>query len=528
MSYQALYRKYRPSTFENITGQTVTIKILQNSIVNNKVGHAYLFYGPRGTGKTSTAKIFARAVNCDQPQNGIQCEKCESCKRSIEKECLDIIEIDAASNNGVDEIRDLKSKISIVPSELKYKVYIIDEVHMLSTGAFNALLKTLEEPPEYVIFILATTELNKVPSTIISRCQLMEFKKLTEKQIQDRLSYISKNEKIDINDESLLEIAKYSNGGLRDAIGLLEKVVSYKENNIELDDVKIAMGNISNNELDELINLLFEKNINSLIEKINEYYDEGFDLSKIIYSIINKLSDDMIKTKKYDTNKCLIIKQLDDIINRMNKSDNPKLMLEISLLELLDISSDSSVKEEIISTPKIETKTETKVEPPKEEAKPIVEENVTISEENESESNVDFVDIRICNTLAKAKKNIILDIRNNWKNTSDLAFDIEHGNIARLLESDIVPVAASDEYIVLNSKTKGLANQINNSIDSVEKIIEKVFNNKYKAVCITEDEWHEYIDKYKKDKAAFVYREEQVKSNSKKTLKDKARELFED
>jgi len=526
MSYQALYRKYRPSTFYSITGQSITIKILQNSILNNKVGHAYLFYGPRGTGKTSTAKIFARAVNCDQPKNGIQCEECESCKRSIEKECLDIIEIDAASNNGVDEIRDLKSKISIVPSELKYKVYIIDEVHMLSTGAFNALLKTLEEPPEYVIFILATTELNKVPSTIISRCQLMEFKKLTEKQIQDRLSYISKNEKIDINDESLLEIAKYSNGGLRDAIGLLEKVVSYKDKNIELDDVKIAMGNISNNELDELIKLLFKKNITDLIKKINTYYDEGYDLSKILYSIINKLSNDMLNSKEYTSNKCLIIKQLDDIINRMNRSDNPKLILEISLLELLDISGveESPTKNKTI----IKEEQKTNLEMPKEIENKVEEINENSQEKLDVNNQIDFVDIRICNTLAKAKKNIILDIRNNWKNTSDLAFDTEYGNIARLLESDILPVAASDEYIVLNSKTKGLSNQINNSIDSVEKILEKVFNNKYKAVCITEDEWHEYIEKYKKDKAAFVYREEQVKLNSKKTLKDKARELFED
>ena len=185
MSYQALYRKYRPKSFDDVTGQTITIKILQNSIINNKVAHAYLFYGPRGTGKTSVAKIFSRAVNCESTKNGIQCEKCDYCMASSQKECMDIIEIDAASNNGVDEIRELKSKVSFVPTELKYKVYIIDEVHMLSSGAFNALLKTLEEPPEYIIFILATTELNKVPSTIVSRCQTMEFKKLTENQIVD-------------------------------------------------------------------------------------------------------------------------------------------------------------------------------------------------------------------------------------------------------------------------------------------------------------------------------------------------------
>ena len=262
MEYTAFYRKFRPKLFSEVIGQDHIVTTIRNQVVAGRVGHAYLFTGSRGCGKTSTAKILSRAVNCLNPKDGEPCNECEICKANLEGTLTDVVEMDAASNNGVDNIRAIRDEVNFLPTVAKYRIYIIDEVHMLSTGAFNALLKTLEEPPEYVIFILATTELNKVPSTIISRCQLMEFKKLTEKQIQDRLSYISKNEKIDINDESLLEIAKYSNGGLRDAIGLLEKVVSYKDNNIELDDVKIAMGNISNNELDELINLLFEKNNN--------------------------------------------------------------------------------------------------------------------------------------------------------------------------------------------------------------------------------------------------------------------------
>jgi len=519
MKYQALYRKYRPSSFDSITGQTTTIKILQNSIINNKIGHAYLFYGPRGTGKTSTAKIFARSVNCLEPNNGIQCEKCDGCLKSIEKECIDIIEIDAASNNGVDEIRDLKTKVSFVPAELKYKVYIIDEVHMLSTGAFNALLKTLEEPPEYVIFILATTELNKVPSTIISRCQLMEFKKLTENQISDRLKYISENENIEIDDDAIKEIAKYSNGGLRDAIGMLEKIVSYKSSKITVDDVREIMGNISINEINEFINLINDKDISTIITKINDYYDAGIDLSKMVYSIIDTLTNKMILEKKYNANICTIIKELDLILNDMNKSDNPKLILEISLLNLVSTNKDNAdiyvPKEQQINYVKDEQIT------------PVKTVEIIENEENK-ESETDIVDIRVYNTIAKANKEIISNIRDNWKNISDLAFDTEYGNLARMLESDITPVAASDEYVVLNSKLRGLSDQINTNKADVEKIFKKIFDNNFKIICITETDWKNYKEEYKKDKSKFVYKEEpKEKEIKKKTLKDKAKELFE-
>ena len=182
MSYVSLYRKYRPKKFSEVVGQEVVVDILKNSIINNKIGHAYIFSGPRGTGKTSVAKIFSKAVNCLSPEDGDLCDKCEVCKLNFDDE-IDIIEIDAASNNGVDEIREIRNNVKLLPVHLKYKVYIIDEVHMLSTSAFNALLKTLEEPPENIIFILATTEFNKIPSTVVSRCQKFDFKKLTEKQI---------------------------------------------------------------------------------------------------------------------------------------------------------------------------------------------------------------------------------------------------------------------------------------------------------------------------------------------------------
>ena len=194
MSYISLYRKYRPRKFSEVVGQEIIVKILKNSIINNKIGHAYIFSGPRGTGKTSIAKIFARAVNCLNPADGDVCDNCDICKLSQDEE-LDIIEIDAASNNGVDEIREIKNTIKLMPSLLKYKVYIVDEVHMLSTSAFNALLKTLEEPPAHAIFILATTEINKIPATVLSRCQKFDFKKIKKEDIVNRLNYISNRKK---------------------------------------------------------------------------------------------------------------------------------------------------------------------------------------------------------------------------------------------------------------------------------------------------------------------------------------------
>ena len=244
MAYQALYRKYRPRTFNDFIDQDNIKKILVNSIKNNKISHAYLFSGPRGIGKTSMAKIFAKAINCDHfTGNDDVCDECDNCVEA-NNNSVDIIEIDAASNNGVDQIRDLKNKISIVPSKLKYKVYIIDEVHMLTNSAFNALLKTLEEPPSYVVFILATTEFYEVPETIVSRCQCFSFNRISMKSMEERLKFIAKKEKISITDDAITEIAHYANGGLRDAIGMLDKLNSFTNDKITIDVFKNINGMI--------------------------------------------------------------------------------------------------------------------------------------------------------------------------------------------------------------------------------------------------------------------------------------------
>ncbi len=291
MAYVALYRTYRPKSFEEVAGQKVVIRTLKNALIHDKIQHAYLFSGPRGTGKTSVAKIFAKAVNCLNPDHGSPCNTCDVCKGIDQGDIADVIEIDAASNNGVDEIRDLRDKVKYMPSVGKYKVYIIDEVHMLTTGAFNALLKTLEEPPKHVIFILATTEVYKIPSTILSRCQRYDFKNIEISDIITKLKEIVKQENIDIEEQALHVIAENAEGGLRDAISLLDQAISFSENKITVDDIHEVAGSVSQKALSSILTAITKKEITHALVLLKELLAEGKEASRIVNDLILALRD---------------------------------------------------------------------------------------------------------------------------------------------------------------------------------------------------------------------------------------------
>ena len=281
MSYTALYRKFRPSTFEEIVGQEHITRTLRNQIMAGRVGHAYLFNGGRGTGKTSAAKVLARAINCLNPKDGEPCNECEICKAALSGSLTDIVEMDAASNNSVEDVRSIREEVNFLPTVAKYRVYIIDEVHMLSTGAFNALLKTLEEPPAHVKFILATTEPQKLPATILSRCQRFDFKKISNENIEKRLKFVCEQSKIEITPEALNLIAVLSEGAMRDALSILERCIQDGEDKIDEDKIKELVGIPKLTMVSSIVKAIFEYNVEDAIVAVDNVLDSGKDLSNI-------------------------------------------------------------------------------------------------------------------------------------------------------------------------------------------------------------------------------------------------------
>ena len=297
MAYQALYRKWRPQKFEDMVGQTAVTKTLKNAIIHHKMSHAYLFTGPRGTGKTSAAKIFAKAINCLNPQDGEPCNDCLLCKGITEGTIGDVIEIDAASNNGVEEIRDIRDKARYAPTQATYKVYIIDEVHMLSTGAFNALLKTLEEPSKNVIFILATTEPHKIPATIISRTQRFDFRRITNDEIIQRLRYILEQEGIVYEKEALSVIARCANGGMRDALSLLDQVISFSDDKVSFEQAIQVSGSLTDDLMIEFVRLLTQQQAQAALLQLQDLLLLGKEASRLIEEWL-EFSRDLLVAKQ--------------------------------------------------------------------------------------------------------------------------------------------------------------------------------------------------------------------------------------
>lgn len=526
MKYLALYRKYRPKTFDEVSGQQVIIQTLKNIIKNNKVTHSYLFVGPRGTGKTSIAKIFAKTINCEKPENGCSCENCNSCKLSNE-ENIDIIEMDAASNNGVDEIREIREHVTLLPTNSKYKIYIIDEVHMLTTGAFNALLKTLEEPPEHVIFILATTEPHKIPLTIKSRCQSFEFKLIPRKIIVDRLKFICEKENIEYDEGSLELIANNSNGGLRDAVGMLDQVNSYTDGNITVDDILMLNGRISDSELEYLFECILNEKYDECFFKIDEIESYGKEFTYICEDMIKYLKDILTKNKtdlfKEKSNDEILemIKILNDSMKQIMTTMDKRIYFDLAILKLFNLKQTNVCNNQIESSPKIEKK------PVKKEEEKIVKSEKVIDEEKYDILDR-LMDIRLNNILSKANKLSLAEC-NKLKENSDVLNLDDLKTINLLNDGDIR--AASNDGIVISVDNKNILFEMYDNLEKIEEYISKTLNKSKKICILLDDEWNDkrevYIKKIKnKEKIEIISEDDIIKELEKISSKNKSE--FED
>ena len=533
MGYLALYRKYRPSKFSEVTGQKYIIDILKNAVKTQNISHAYLFSGPRGTGKTSVAKIFARSVNCLNPKDGESCGKCEMCK-AIKDNDIDIIEIDAASNNGVDEIREIRSNVKLMPTVGKYKVYIIDEVHMLSAGAFNALLKTLEEPPQHIIFILATTEIQKIPLTIISRCQKFDFKKISDKDISKKLKEILKLEEKSLSDDVISLIAKISDGGLRDAINLLDQIVTSSSNDITVDDIYNLNGDISEIELEQLFDYLINGDIAGILKTIDDFYDRG----KNIYSIIDRLilmtrnininnnvnnyfnSEIQQKYEKYFnlsndvTN--YISSKLINLSNEIRKSEEQKLLLEISLLEIIENLHKKVEQKEIKNVNDTEIKCE--------------EKEIKIEENDEKIISREIISIRINNVLAKANKEILKKAKEKLMDISEYISNAKYNKLVNIV-NEMELVVASDDHLLFCSDNEGKLNLFLINLEKIEKFMSEILESKYKVAAVTDEEWNkikkEYIKNIQNGIKYILQEEPKIKkAKNSKAKNEIAQEIF--
>ena len=511
--YQSLYRKYRPKSFDEVVGQSVIVQTLKNSVKNNKLSHAYLFAGPRGTGKTSIAKILAKTINCENLTESNPCNNCVSCTQINNKQSIDIIEIDAASNNGVDEIREINNKVNLVPSIGKYKVYIIDEVHMLTTGAFNALLKTLEEPPSHIIFILATTEPHKIPATILSRCQRFDFKKISQQEMLKRLEVIVKQENIQIEDDALKEIAILSDGGMRDSLSMLDQAIAYTDDRITIHDVHEINGTITNTEINSFLTELIEYNIKEVFQKIDEFDIKGKDFIKLteelilflrnvlISKTISNSNDELFEKfgQKIDSEKLMeYIKKFNSIFPEMKNSTHPRVIFEILIIQLLDEKKHS---DNIEKDNQFINKT-TNIEP---QIKP-----VEIKKTNNNLENIKK--IRINNTLCNLDKNKAIQLKEEIKNmSSTLILDEFAIYYSMLIEGKLT--AFGNDTLIFVYETERLANEFNENILGLEQMLKKYLNYSYKVIATNQNDWNVIKKEYAKNKDQYQYIEEPKMEN---------------
>ena len=554
MAYKALYRTYRPSTFEEVAGQEHIVKTLKNALATKKLAHAYLFAGPRGTGKTTMAKLLAKALNCDEGM-GHQCNECKNCKAIIDGTHPDVIELDAASNNGVDEIRELIDKVKYGTILGKYKVYIIDEVHMLSTGAFNALLKTLEEPPEHVIFILATTEPHKILPTILSRCQRYDFTKLSDEDIKNRLKEVLEKENISYNEEAIKIIISLADGGMRDALSILDQVLAYSGNKLEVQDILDIFALESKEEKIGLLNSIIQKDVSDVLQRINRYISLGTDIKRLTDDLLLILKDILIYQSSRNID-CLEIlneqeaasffkyldidetlKMIDIIMGAQKDYKNVSSIIplfEVTILKLVAAKKDGEavevapkISKPVVEkpAPKAEPVPESKVEPvpekktaekmqeemvslldqPEEEPEPVKEvvlsKNVLSIKGIKKENSFFIDDDLMLDIMVISKKDIKNSLIDNWASLKRLIGHPKLGKAATMLV-DGRPLVASQKILVVEYQFPNIAEKANllENQDAIQNVIETVFNRKMFVYAVSRKDsvrWQQhYMNSY--------------------------------
>jgi DNA polymerase-3 subunit gamma/tau len=481
MAYKALYRIYRPQTFDEVVGQKYILQTIKNAIEHNKIAHAYLFSGPRGTGKTTLAKLLAKGVNCTAAANR-PCNECDNCKAITLGTYPDVIEIDAASNNGVDEIREIIDKVKYAPIAGKYKIYIIDEVHMLSTGAFNALLKTLEEPPAHIIFILATTDVHKVIPTIISRCQRFDFNKVSQTDIKLRIKDILEQENIKYENDVVPLIAELADGGVRDALGILDQTIAYAGDNLTGNHVRDIYGVASTAEIIDLIENVLNKKIKESLVFVHDFDQRGVDLVRLTSGILNILKETVIFNYSSDNsnlellskqqveklgslmNNNLAFKIIDTVVETLanyKKVNSPRSLLELAILKLCTLEDKVTINEKIevkTVTPKIITTPKFEVVKEMEVKQKVVTETINLNEKveplkvdrdpNGKEQIITFSDKELLNVLVQASKEDKDFVSGRWSLITQYMSKPQFSYAASLV-IDGVPFAATDNALIL-------------------------------------------------------------------------------
>jgi len=495
MDYKVLYRKYRPQSFDELVGQDHIKELLSSSIKSSKLSHAYIFTGPRGTGKTSTAKLFAKTINCEKCKNGIPCNKCSACINY--NESPDIIEIDAASNNGVDEIRELRENVKILPTFSKYKVYIVDEVHMLSSSAWNAFLKTLEEPPPHVIFILATTEIQKVPITVLSRCQRFDFQRIPDETIEENLKKIAKLEKINISSEAIQEIAKLAEGGARDALSFLDQL-SKLDTKIDLELIANVFGVLTTKDVEGLLSVLNTGNVAEFIRILDDLQKKGTDPSILLNKLLKALLMESINEKITGENTYKYISDLENLIIDLEKCynrSNQYILIKAILLKYYN---------NIENITEISEKKPKKVENP---TKIISREIILQTEETLTESEKydrNLIKIRVNNAYVEANINLKKEFMEKWKEfISVLIRNNELKYLPLVKESKVEVVSPTN--VILSTEFYSNSILFNSFTNELEEKLNREFGLTKKLICLDSETWNKEKEEYLKNRKTKKY-----------------------